>query len=251
MHFDWSTLALQTVNFAILVWLLHRFLYKPVLRVIDARRAEVEKQYADAKTAEAEAKEHLAAAEAERAKIAGEREAVLKAAVAQAEEATKTRAAQAQRDAAALLAESRKMLASEREKVLAEAKSAALDLGLNVARQLLAEAPPAVRTEAWLERVDRHLSALPTPELEGLKRQLANGAGLRVVTASPVPEGTADVWRARLGRSFGDGVKVSFETDPTLIAGAELHFPSAALCFSWKGALTALRTAIDKDGSTR
>ena len=155
MHFDWSTLALQTVNFAILVWLLHRFLYKPVLRMIDARRAEVEKQYADAKTAEAEAMEHLAAAEAERAKIAGEREAVRKAAVAQAEEATKTRAVQAQRDAAALLAESRKTLASEREKVLAEAKSAALDLGLDVARQLLAEAPPAVRTEAWLERVDR------------------------------------------------------------------------------------------------
>ena len=40
MHFDWWTLALQTINFAILAWLLHRFLYKRVLRVIDARRAE-------------------------------------------------------------------------------------------------------------------------------------------------------------------------------------------------------------------
>ena len=41
MRFDWWTLALQTVNFAVLVWLLHRFLYKPVLRAIDARRAEL------------------------------------------------------------------------------------------------------------------------------------------------------------------------------------------------------------------
>jgi hypothetical protein len=46
MHFDWSTLALQTVNFAILVWLMHRFLYRPVLRLIDARRAEIDKQHA-------------------------------------------------------------------------------------------------------------------------------------------------------------------------------------------------------------
>jgi len=35
MHFDWSTFALQTVNFAILVWLLHRFLYRPVLRLLE------------------------------------------------------------------------------------------------------------------------------------------------------------------------------------------------------------------------
>jgi len=42
MHFDWSTFALQTANFAILVWLLHRFLYRPVLRLLDARRAEID-----------------------------------------------------------------------------------------------------------------------------------------------------------------------------------------------------------------
>jgi F-type H+-transporting ATPase subunit b len=41
MALDGWTIALQTVNFAILVWLLHRFLYRPVLRVIDARKAEV------------------------------------------------------------------------------------------------------------------------------------------------------------------------------------------------------------------
>ncbi|PPC85052.1 MAG: ATPase, partial [Methylocystis sp.] len=46
MRFDWWTLGLQTVNFAVLVWLLHRLLYRPVLRMIDARRAEMEKQYA-------------------------------------------------------------------------------------------------------------------------------------------------------------------------------------------------------------
>ena len=52
MHVDWSTLALQTVNFAILVWLLHRFLYRPVLRLLDARRAEIDKQYAESHMAE-------------------------------------------------------------------------------------------------------------------------------------------------------------------------------------------------------
>jgi hypothetical protein len=76
MHFDWSTLALQTVNFAVLVWLLHRFLYRPVLRMVDARRAEIEKQYDSARATEAQARERLAAIEGERAGIANERAAV-------------------------------------------------------------------------------------------------------------------------------------------------------------------------------
>ena len=82
MRFDWSTFALQTVNFAILVWLLHRFLYRPVLRLLDDRRAEIDKQYADARTAETKAKDELAAIEAERSGIAAERAAVLEQASA-------------------------------------------------------------------------------------------------------------------------------------------------------------------------
>jgi F-type H+-transporting ATPase subunit b len=85
MHFSWSTFALQIINFAILVGLLNRFLYKPVLRMIDARRAEIAKHYTAAQGAEAEAKEKLAAIEAQRAEIAAERAAALKSAAAEAE----------------------------------------------------------------------------------------------------------------------------------------------------------------------
>jgi hypothetical protein len=89
MHFDWSTLALQTVNFSILVWLLYRFLYRPVLRLLDARRAEIDKQYAEAHMAEAKAKDELAAVEADRGGIAAERAAALEQASAQAAEASR------------------------------------------------------------------------------------------------------------------------------------------------------------------
>ena len=85
MHLDWWTVGLQTINFAILVWLLHRFLYKPVLRMIDARKAEVQRQFDDARGTEDKAVEHLKAIEAERAGMATEREAALRAAAAQAQ----------------------------------------------------------------------------------------------------------------------------------------------------------------------
>jgi len=37
MLIDWFTVGAQALNFLILVWLLKRFLYKPILDAIDAR----------------------------------------------------------------------------------------------------------------------------------------------------------------------------------------------------------------------
>jgi F-type H+-transporting ATPase subunit b len=251
MHFDWSTLALQTVNFAILVWLLHRFLYRPVLRLLDARRAEIDKQYAEANMAEAKAKDGLAAVEAERGGIAAERAAALEQASAQAAEAIAARRAQAEREAAELLDGARKALAAERDLALAEARRAALDLGTDIAGRLLAEVPMKLRAEAWLARLEEHLAALPQTERDALRQQLVDGAHLTVVTASELPAETAEAWRARLRRSLGDQVAVSFDTDRQLVAGAELHFPSAILRFSWQGALAAMRAEIASDGDAR
>lgn len=251
MRFDWWTLALQTVNFAVLMWLLHRFLYRPVLRLVDARRAEVQQQYDAAKAAEEKAEAHRAAARAEEASIAAAREATLKAAAAQAEGAAKARQAQAEREAAALLDATRETLAMEREEVLAEARRAALDLGVGVARRLLAEMPANLRAEAWLQRVKQHLAAMPTAEREALVGQLAAGASLQVVTASPLPSEAAEAWCSQLHRALGDGIAIAFDSDPNLVAGAELHFPNAVLRVSWQSALATLRSEIEAHDNAR
>jgi F-type H+-transporting ATPase subunit b len=251
MHLDWWTLGLQTVNFAVLVWLLHRFLYKPVLRMIDARKAEIERQYVDARATEQKAKAQLAAAEAERAGISAEREAGLKAAAAQAHELIEARRAQSERDAQALLDAARKTVASERAGALQEARRMALDLGAEFARRLLAEVPMQLRAEAWIERIERHIDELTAAEREALRRQVADGGALTVVTAAPLPGSVADVWRERLRRRLGEGIDISFEVSPALIAGAELHFPTAVLRFSWQGALEAARAELGAHADAR
>ena len=56
MLIDWFTVIAQVINFLILVWLLKRFLYKPILNAVDAREKKVadELKNADAKEAEAQ-----------------------------------------------------------------------------------------------------------------------------------------------------------------------------------------------------
>ncbi len=46
MLINWFTVVAQIINFLILVWLLKRFLYKPVLKAIDEREKKIAAQLA-------------------------------------------------------------------------------------------------------------------------------------------------------------------------------------------------------------
>ena len=55
MIVDWFTVAAQAINFLILVWLLKRFLYLPILNAIDAREKRIADEITDANARKAEA----------------------------------------------------------------------------------------------------------------------------------------------------------------------------------------------------
>jgi F-type H+-transporting ATPase subunit b len=115
---------------------------------------------------------------------------------------------------------------------------------------LLADVPMQYRAEAWIERIEHHLKALPQGEREALTRQLSDGQSLKVVTAAALPPAMAGQWQERLHRSLGSS-GITFEVDPDLIAGAELHFPTAILRFSWQSALLAARTEVSSHARPR
>jgi F-type H+-transporting ATPase subunit b len=246
MHFDWSTLALQTINLLVLCWLLHRFLYRPVLGLLDARRRQVADQLAEAAAAHDQARSERAALEAERSGLPGQRDALLAAAVARADRLVRERLDQAQHQAATLLEEGRRALALEQARALEDSKAATLDLATRIAGRLLAASPASIRAIAWIDLIEQHVAALPGEERLALCRQIEDGGPLRVVTADSLPAAVQPLWRQRLGTALGCAVEPEFAVDPALLGGAELFFPAAILRFSWKDALANLRLELEK-----
>ena len=55
MLIDWFTVGAQVLNFLILVWLMKRFLYKPILNAIDEREKRIATELANAAAKKAEA----------------------------------------------------------------------------------------------------------------------------------------------------------------------------------------------------
>lgn len=250
MQLDWWTLALQTINFAILVWLLHRFLYKPVLRAIDARREEIARQYSDVEAARAAVEADREKVHAELGNISAERSEALKSAAAEAEKNAATRRDRAQAEAAALVSETRRKLAQEREDATAAIRQHALDLGIGIAERLLDEIPADLRAEAWLERIEQHIAELGDAERNEIAKGLQRSSELKVITAAELPQKARPEWKKRIAKALGLDCQIRFENDPALIAGAELHFETAILRYSWRSVLDVARTEVESSDDT-
>src|SRR5579862_5643892 len=85
MQVDWFTVAAQIANFLILVWLLRRFLFGPILKAVGDRESTIKAQIQDAQQQDAKAKEELAALQGQRAELERTRASLLQKAQADAE----------------------------------------------------------------------------------------------------------------------------------------------------------------------
>ena len=66
MAIDGWTLGLQAINVIVLIWILSRFLFRPVADIIKARQAAAQKLLDEAAHARADAEDARAAAQAEK-----------------------------------------------------------------------------------------------------------------------------------------------------------------------------------------
>ena len=73
MEINWFTVIAQVINFLILVWLLKRFLYKPVLNAIAEREKKIAAQLSDAEVKKAEAQKERDAFQQKNEKFDNER----------------------------------------------------------------------------------------------------------------------------------------------------------------------------------
>jgi F-type H+-transporting ATPase subunit b len=249
MRIDWWTLALQAANFLVLVWLLQHFLYRPVQAIIGERQQQVASVLAEASAARAAAEQLRADLQEERAAIENERHQVMEEAHARAQEEAVSLLGRARADAEKLLAEERQRVAQERIEAADLLRLEATELGVAIGRRLLAEAGDARLDRTFLDRSLARLEALAEPERAALIDRIAHDdVVVQVVTAAPLDPADRDAFTERLRGLVGAGIDVQFADDPTLLVGAELHFPHTVLHHSWQDSLREIEEDLKRDG---
>ncbi len=117
MLIDWFTVGAQALNFLILVWLMKRFLYKPVLDAIDAREKRIADQIADATAKQAQAEADRVTFQAKSDAFDKQRATLLAKATSDAQNKAKSLMDEAHQAADKLSAERKTALAAETQHV--------------------------------------------------------------------------------------------------------------------------------------
>jgi F-type H+-transporting ATPase subunit b len=240
MTIDFWGLGLQAVNVLILVWLLSRVFWRPVAAAIARRQDTANKVLETAAAAQAEADAALEEATKARDGIDAERKTILDAARAEAETATKAAMADARTKADTLLANAKATIAKDAEAARKANESQAADLSLTIAARLLERLNgPAVQS-VFLSQLVEAIEKMSDADRAAL---VADPKGIEIVTATD-PGANQEKIVSAVHAALGDTPKLSFVTDPDLIAGLELRSPHFVLHNSWQADLAQVQKAV-------
>jgi F-type H+-transporting ATPase subunit b len=130
-------LGFQIVNFLLLLYLLNRFLFKRVLRLLDDRQSRISQGLEDAETAARDRELARAEREAALAEARREAEAMVQRAAKTAEATSAEILAQAKASAEQITARAREEISAEKDRALAEIRGEVADLALEAAGKLI------------------------------------------------------------------------------------------------------------------
>lgn len=230
MEFTWSDVILEGINFLVLVWLLKHFLYRPVLEVIEQRRARSEQLLDEAKATRADAEKLKNEYNDRLTRIDKEQD------LARAKLDTEI-ASERQRRLDALETEvnadreRRRMLDAREKHEQAQAlERNALNCATRFTSHLLDQLACAELDARLTQLALKELEQLPTEKREALQTALQEpNVTVKVVTAYVLGPSERNSLNAVLQRLAGHEVTIEFYTDPALKSGLHLTIGAWAL----------------------
>lgn len=245
MRIDWWTLSLQAINFLVLVWLLWRFLFRPVKDVLARRREVAEAAAGKLDESRKEVEEEKRHYEQARRALADEHRALEKEMHAELAQERERVLGQAREEAGKIVESARSRLEEERESTLESLRGEVAELAAGMAAHLLGQASPQAYNELMLARIGERLEHLSDDERRQLEADLSAGdAVIRIRTGVELDDASRLQWSQRLRELLNSSAAIEFATDDSLIAGAALELPHAVIEFSWADQLEAAKAGL-------
>lgn len=242
MHLSLWDIALQTVNFVVLAWLLQRFLFKPVRAVLVRREQAVTASMQQAKLAQDEAARALAEYREKAADLPAQAERAREAAQKSVEAEAETIRATAARQAASELEHAKGELLRERAEALEALEGRAAELATSIAERLLGDVAPE-SDAAFLWRLTASVDALEPARRAALVKSLASG-DVELVSARPLAAPARERFESWVAALAGHVPAVLYRVDASLVAGVELRLPTGVWRSHWRASLERIRAEL-------
>lgn len=245
MLIDWFTVIAQIFNFLVLLWLLKRFLYQPVLNAIDTREKRIADQLADASSKEAAAQRQLEDLQRKNEEFESQREALLAKAVKSAHDERQKLLEEARKEIDLLRSRGQEMLRNERRSLDREIIRRAQTEVFAIARKALAELAGVSLEPRMVEVFVNRLRQLNGEAKNLLASALALSPRPVLVrsTFELAPPQRQSI-EAAIRDTFATGAQIQFETTPELVSGIQLSANGQKVEWSIDDYLASLEKSI-------
>ncbi|MBN2562259.1 MAG: F0F1 ATP synthase subunit delta, partial [Phycisphaerae bacterium] len=232
-------------NFLILVWLLKRFLYKPILHAIDAREKRIAAELADADAKSAEAQKQRNEFLHKNEEFDQQRATLLSKATDEAEAERQRLLDEARQAADALSAKRRETLRKDAHNLNQAISRRTQQEVFAIARKALTDLATTSLEERLAEVFTRRLREMDGTAKEGLAKALKAASEPSLVrSAFELPAEQRVAIQNALNETFSSEIHVRFATAPELVSGIELTTNGQKIAWSIADYLASLEKGV-------
>lgn len=240
MSIDWITVGAQILNFLVLVWLLKRFFYRPILDGIDARESEIAARMGEADAIRETAAASEANYKAEIASLRASRAEVLEEARRAAEQERDTLLAQARERLTREQADREKHRSEEAQQFTAGLHESGAEALLALTRKVLSDLAD--------ETLEQRIVAHSAEQIKDMAKKVQEAAGQAreavVLTRDPLPEKQQALLRDELASVLPD-FTFRFDNSPDISPGLILRLGGVQVTWTVDSYLDGLDAVLE------
>jgi F-type H+-transporting ATPase subunit b len=243
MLIDWFTVGAQALNFLILVWLMKRYLYQPILKALDAREQRIAAELADADSKRVEALAEREEFKRKNEEFDSERAGLMSKATNDATSEHSRLLDEVRKDADDLRGKLQDKLGNEFRNLHEEIARRTQAEVFAIARKTLSELSGESLEERMVEVFVRRLRDLNDSERSKLAAITAQDV-VTVRSAFDLQQPQKSMIEDSIRATLGTKNQVRFEIVPNLIGGIELILHGQKVAWSISDHLASLEKEL-------
>lgn len=223
MDINWTTFTAQIINFLVLVWLLKRFLYGPIVRAMDEREKRLAERLQEATDARQNTEQEAAEYRRKNEELDRAREELLAAAGREVEEWKKQHLQHAREEVEHARREWYRSIERERAAFLRDLRQRAGRQVYEITRRVMGKLCHARLEGQVIESFSGQLQQVDEQRRGEIAAAIRNSHHrVLVETAFELPEEGQRRIEAMIHENLTDGIDIDFKVEPELICGIEL-----------------------------
>lgn len=241
MEINWFIFTAQIINFLILVAVLQRFLYRPIIRAMDRREQTIRDRLETAERSRQEAQQEAERYQRLQQEFADQRATLLEGAKTEVEQTRKALLQTAHQELETTQARWQTAVQHQKDAFLRELRHRAVQQIEQTIRRILTDLANGSLEQQVITTFLQRLETLGDADRQLLQDlAIVNGHALVIHSAFEIPDRSRQALLATLQTILSTDVHLQFEVTPELICGIELRTLGSKLAWSFDHYLDAL-----------